>query len=200
MAARSGAAGRRIDDEALVRQRLVAAAAEEFEAHGYAQADIGRIARRAGVAEAEFHAHFSGKVELAEGLWDVARVTLIGLYRELARTNPRDLATFDTWLRKTFAFYRRNRRRLLAVHEAIALEPELSEVYAGHTKEIAGILVPLSRPRPGDTEESPRTRIALMSMQHERFCFLALLRQMPFDEDEAVRALARSWFDELGTP
>ncbi|WP_166463001.1 TetR/AcrR family transcriptional regulator [Amycolatopsis acidicola] len=203
MASRSRATGRsgggsRIEDEALVRQRLVAAATEEFEEHGYAQSSVERIARRAGAGKAEFYTHFAGKDELAEGLWDVARVRLIGLYRELTRTRPRDLAALERWLRKTFLFYRRNRHRLLAVHEAIALEPRLAEVYFEHTREVTGILAPLSRPRPGDTGESPHTRIALLSMQHERFCFLAFLRGMAFDEDEAVRALARTWFEELG--
>lgn len=202
--ASSGAPGRsgenrRVEDEALTRQRLVEAAAAEFEEHGYAQSSVERIARRAQVSRATFYTHFAGKAELAEGLWDVARVTLMRLYRELARTPARDTGVFEKWLRKTVAFYRRNRRRLVAVHEAIALENELAEVYFDHTQEIIDILVPLSRPRPGDTEDSARTRVALLSIQHERFCFLAFLRDVPFNEDEAVRFLARTWFEELGS-
>lgn len=183
----------------MTRQRLVDAAAVEFEEHGYAQSSVERIARRAHVSRATFYTHFTGKVELAEGLWDAVRVGLIRLYRELARTPIRDLPAFEEWLRKTFAFYERNRRRLLAVHEAIVLEASLGEVYFEHTDEIVSILAPLVRRRHGDTDEAVHTRIALLSIQHERFCFLSFLRGVPFDRDEAARALAQSWFEQLGT-
>lgn len=79
----------------MTRDRLAAAAIAEFEERGYAQCKIEDVARRAGVSRATFYVHFASKVEVAEGLWEVVRRRLVGLYRELARTEVRDQAAVD---------------------------------------------------------------------------------------------------------
>lgn len=190
----------RSEYKALTRQRLTEAAIAEFEENGYAQCTIEDVAKRAGTSRATFYVHFSSKVELVEGLWDVVRRNLIQLYRELARTEVRDTATIEAWMVRTFAFYQDNRQRLLAIHEAIALESELAEVYFARTNEVVDLVAPLIREDHVITDESARFRAALLTMQHERFCFFWILRQMPFDRDEAVRTLTQVWFEHLGHP
>lgn len=185
--------------KALTRQRLVDAAVAEFEARGYAACTIEDIARRAGTSRATFYVHFDGKVELIEGLWEATRTGLVSLYRELVRSDVRNRDFLESWLSKTFDFYRGNRQRLIAVHEAIALESDLAEVYYERTNELAGFVSPLLRRRSDETDEQVRCRAALLTVQHERFCFLWLLRGLPYDGGVVVPTLARQWHDELGT-
>lgn len=184
--------------KALTRQRLTEAAMAEFEQRGYAQCKIEDVARRAGTSRATFYTHFSNKVELVEGMWDVVRRNLISLYRELIRMDVRDAPALETWLQKTFDFYSENRLRLLAIHEAIATEAALAEVYFERMSEVVDMVAPLIREDHVITDESARFRAALLTMQHERLCFFWILRRMPFDHDEAVRTLGQVWFEHVG--
>jgi len=188
----------RAEYKARTRQRLADAAFAEFEERGYAACTIDDVARRAGTSRATFYVHYASKAELAEGLWDVTRLSLIALYRELARYPRRDRATVEGWMAKTFDFYATHRRRLLAVHEAIALEPLLAEVYHERTREVANLVAPLILERTAGV--SAHFRASLLTVQHERFCYLWILRGVPFDRDEAIRGLAEVWFEQIGTP
>ncbi|MGY1806183.1 TetR/AcrR family transcriptional regulator [Blastococcus sp. SYSU D00669] len=184
--------------KALTRQRLVDAAFEEFADKGYAQCTVEDIARRAGTSRATFYAHFAGKLELADGMWEVTRRPLVALYRDLARTEVRDAAALEAWLRRTFAWYEGNRARLTAIHEAITLEDEMSEAYLERVSEVAALVAPLVREEHINTERSAWHRAALLTLQHERFCFFWILRRMPFDPDEAVHALVDVWVEAVG--
>jgi len=183
----------------LTRQRLAEAAFAEFEARGYAQCSVEDIARRAGVSRATFYVHYQGKVELVEGLWDVVRRPLVALYRELLVMDVRDQDTLAEWLSDTFAVYKENKLRLVAVHEAIALEASLADAYFERENELVGMISPLLRPHLIATPEEARSRAALLTIQHERFCVLWILRGVPFDHDSAVSTLASLWVDQLGT-
>jgi AcrR family transcriptional regulator len=193
-------AGSPMRDEykALTRQRLTDAAFAEFEERGYAQCTIEDLARRAGTSRPTFYAHFSNKVELIEGMWDVVRRSLIQLYRELARTEVRDAEMLTDWLVRTFAFYEENRQRLLAIHEAIALEQEMADAYMSRTQEVVELVAPLIREEHGIDDSNARFRAALLTMQHERFCFFWILRQEPFDREIAIRTFTEIWFEHLG--
>ena len=54
----------------LQRERLLAAAAEEFAQRGYAQASSESISRRAGMSKATFYEHFANKEECMLALFD----------------------------------------------------------------------------------------------------------------------------------
>jgi AcrR family transcriptional regulator len=184
--------------KALTRQRLVDAAFAEFEDKGYAQCTVEDIARRAGTSRATFYAHFTGKAELVDGMWEVTRRPLVALYRELAAMEVRDAAALEGWLRRTFAFYEAHRARLRAIQEAITLEDEISEAYLERVSEVAQLVAPLIREEHISTERSAWHRAALLTLQHERFCFFWILRRMPFDPDEAVHALVDIWVEAIG--
>lgn len=190
----------RSDYKALTRQRLADAAVAEFEAVGYARCRIDDVARRAGTSRATFYAHFDSKVQPLEGMWDVVRRRLTALFRQLARAECRDAAFVEAWLLRTFDFYRDNRRRLMAIHEAIALEPELAEVYFERTSELAALVAPLIRPEHVLSSDGARFRAALLTMQHERFCYFWIIREMPFDGEEAVQNLTQVWLEHVAQP
>ena len=171
----------------------------EFDERGYASCTIEDIARRAGTSRATFYVHFAGKVELIEGAWDAVRQGLVMLYRELVRADVRDRRFIESWLDRTFVFYEKNRLRLLAIHEAISLEGELAEVYYERTDELSDFIVPLLRERSALTEQEARCQAALLTIQHERFCFLWILRGLPFDREVVIPTMGRQWFEQLGT-
>jgi len=197
-AGRRRSGGVRDEYKALTRQRLTDAAFAEFEEHGYAQSTIEDLARRAGTSRATFYTHFGSKSELVEGLWDVVRRSLIKLYRDLARAEVRDRAFMEQWLTLTFEFYQTNRQRLLAIHEGIALEPELAAAYYDRTQEVVDLVAPLIESGRGVARESARFHATLLTIQHERFCFFWILRQMPFDREEALHTFVEIWFEQVG--
>jgi AcrR family transcriptional regulator len=197
-AADTGRTSVRQEYKTRTRQRLTEAAIVEFEERGYGACTIEDVARRAGTSRATFYVHFSGKAELAEGLWDLTRRTLIALYRELGRYPVRDLATIESWLVSTFDFYAENRQRLVAIHEAIVLEPTLAEVYYDRTGDVADLVAPLIAEARPEAAASARFKASLLTIQHERFCYFWLLRGMPFDREEAIHGLAEVWFEQLG--
>lgn len=183
----------------LTRQKLVQAAMEEFERVGYAACTVEEVARRAGTSRATFYTHFSGKVELVEGMWDSIRLRLIGLYRELARTPVRDREMLKGWLTRSFAYYADNRAHLLAINEAIVLEPELADVYMERIEQVIDLVAPLIADHLGVTPSVARFRAALLTMQHDRFCFFWILRGMHFDAEEALEGVTDQWYDLIGT-
>lgn len=183
----------------MTRERLVRAAIEEFERVGYAACTVEDVARRAGTSRATFYTHFTGKIELVEGMWDSTRLTLLGLYRELARTPVRDRAMLRDWIRRSFAYYSDNRARILAIQEAITLEPELAQVYMERVEQVLDLVAPLITEHLGSTDSAARFRAALLTMQHERFCFFWILRGMHFDEQEALDTVTEVWFEHVGS-
>ncbi|WP_235739106.1 TetR/AcrR family transcriptional regulator [Nocardioides alcanivorans] len=185
--------------KAQTRRALAEAAVAEFEERGYVQAKIEDIARRAGTSRATFYVHYSGKAEVMENMWDLVRRELVVLYRKLVATETRDVRALADWLSDTYDFYTVNRQRLLAVHEAIAVEADLAEAYSERLANLADMVAPLVRPEFGDTPELARTRAAMLTIQHERVCFLWLLRGVPFERDEAAQTLAELWFEQIGT-
>lgn len=198
----AGASGRgsvRSQYKAQTRQRLAEAAMLEFEERGYVQCTIEDIAKRAGTSRATFYIHFASKAELAENMWDVVRRSLVVLYRDLIRLEVRSHGALVAWLDRTYAFYTENRQRLLAIHEAIAIEADLADAYGERVTELAELVAPLVRPELGDTDERRFGRAALLTVQHERFCFLWILRGMPAGREEMQQAMAELWFEQLGT-
>jgi AcrR family transcriptional regulator len=191
--------GSRQLDKAQTRQRLAQAAIAEFEENGYVACSIEEIAKRAGTSRATFYVHFTGKAELAEGMWDVVRHKLTLLYRELGRYERRDRETLRSWMVKTFDFYSQHRSTLLAVHEAIAVEPTLAAAYSDRTGLVADMIAPLVVGGRGLDPGTARFRASLLTIQHERFCYFWLLRDVPFEREQAVEGMTDVWFELIGT-
>lgn len=182
----------------LTRNTLAEAAFAEFAEKGYAAATIEDIAKRAGTSRATFYVHFSGKVELVDGLWDLVRRHLVTLYRDLAAMEVRTPETLRAWLRRTFDFYEENRQQLLAIHEAIVLEPDMAQAYLDRIDQVTELVIPLIREDHTMSVESAHFRASVLTMQHERFCFFWILRGMPFDAEQAEIGLAQVWFEYIG--
>lgn len=55
---------------------------------------------------------------------------------------------------------------------------------------------PLVSPRHNTTPSEARARVALLTIQHERFCFLRLLRGVSFEHDASLETLTKLWVDQ----
>jgi AcrR family transcriptional regulator len=184
--------------KALTRQRLIEAAVAEFEAKGFSACTVEEISRRAGTSRATFYTYFGSKAEIIEGLWDVRRRSLLGLYRDLAAIEVRDVETIAAWLGRTFAWWQEHRLLLLAILEAVNIEPMLSEAYVERITQVSELVAPLVSQRHHLTPESAMMRALLLTIQHERFCYFWLLRQVPLDHAEAMHTLTELWVEQLG--
>ncbi|NYG59855.1 AcrR family transcriptional regulator [Nocardioides daedukensis] len=182
----------------LVRRRLEEGAIDVFAERGYASASIDQVAKAAGLSRATFYLHFANKAELAIGLWGDLRVQLVALYDELGAATAIDEAVLEKWLDASFDFYADNKTALLAVHEAIALEAEVAEMYRRRMGEVTSKVGPLIMRALGVSKENAELRAALITMQHERFSHFWLLRGMPFDRTMAREVLAQLWAQQMG--
>lgn len=188
----------REEQKLLTRRRLVEAAAVEFAERGYVATTVEHIAKVAGVSRATFYLHFAGKSELIAEIWGELRSGVVALHAELGASLSVTVELLEDWLQRTFDFYRRHRPLLLAVHEALALESDLSTIYGRRMAEIVSLLGPMiSRARGVDVEHA-RLRASLLVMQHERFCHFWILRGVEFDASAARETLAQMWFEQVG--
>jgi AcrR family transcriptional regulator len=83
------------------RRRILAAAAEEFAAHGIAGARVGRIAARAGVNSALLYRYFGGKIDLFDAV-------LTRLVVQIVNAVPLDPADLPGYVGRLHDYYRSN--------------------------------------------------------------------------------------------
>ena len=108
------------------RERLLAAAVEQFGRSGYSPVSVEDIASAAGVSRMTFYRHFRGKADLASALFD----------RNVAEAGPellhvreidwRNRGAVLNWLERLFAVDHANRMLLRVFVEAAAVETEFT--------------------------------------------------------------------------
>ena len=108
------------------RERLLAAAVEQFGRSGYSPVSVEDIASAAGVSRMTFYRHFRGKADLATALFD----------RNVAEAGPdllrvreidwRSRGAVYGWLERLFAADHANRMLLRVFVEAAAVEPDFT--------------------------------------------------------------------------
>lgn len=105
------------------RQRLIAAAAEAFNSHGFHGTDSNRIARAAGYAPQTFYRHFTDKTDIFIRVYERWQAdeqrNLAEAIRAAPRGRPRSLAAAAVMIaaHRRWAGFRRS-LRLLAVEDA----------------------------------------------------------------------------------
>jgi TetR/AcrR family transcriptional regulator, cholesterol catabolism regulator len=117
-----GAERARRSQKAATRQRVLAAARELFDTHGYEGTTIREIARHAGVAVGSVFTTFSSKGEI---LSEVMQERLNGLYAELDRVIPQVRGSTTDRLRTLFGIFfqfEAQHTRLFLAHIAAAYD------------------------------------------------------------------------------
>jgi AcrR family transcriptional regulator len=123
---RPGALAARQSQKEATRQRVIAAARELFDTHGYDRTTIREIARYAGVAVGSVFTTFSSKGEI---LSEVMTARLDRLYAELDRVMPHVRGSTADRLRTMFAVhfeFEAQHVRLFMAHIAAAFDVTVS--------------------------------------------------------------------------
>ena len=117
------------EDEVATRDRLIAASIEVFVEHGFRQASLTEIAKRAGISGPAVYKHFDGKADL---LMQAARCSLDSLLTVAPAAELTPAETARRWLADDFAH---TRRLLLELHLAAAREVDLASLLADWHRE-----------------------------------------------------------------
>lgn len=133
-APKPGAPARRRRTTEEVLDRIIAAATEEFERHGYAGAKTAAIARRAGVAEALIFVHFGTKARLFhDAIFEPLNRHIVAFCASHLAENPEAMAS-DTkeYIQQLQRFIERHSRMLLSLVMAHTFpaesQPEFSKL------------------------------------------------------------------------
>ncbi|UVO53659.1 TetR/AcrR family transcriptional regulator [Sphingomonas sp. SUN039] len=108
------------------RERLLAAAVEQFGRSGYSPVSVEDIATVAGVSRMTFYRHFRGKADIATALFDRNVVEAGPDLLRVREIDWRSRGAVHGWLERLFAADHANRMLLRVFVEAAAIEPEFT--------------------------------------------------------------------------
>jgi AcrR family transcriptional regulator len=109
------------------RERLIAAALEQFCERGYLRVSVEDIASSAGVSRMTFYRHFSGKAALAGELFKETSSEGLPRYTLIGDMDYRSRKVVAQWVTTLFAADRANRRILRVFTQATADEDGFTE-------------------------------------------------------------------------
>lgn len=135
------------------RDRLLAAAMEQFCTRGYLAGSVEDIAIAAGVSRVTFYRHFSGKEALAVELYREAVTAARPRFLQITKLDFRDPAVVHAWLVDIFAADRNNRALLLVFLQATV---EGGEFLKRAHQSIADTIVALGEEIPAFAADSKR--------------------------------------------
>ena len=108
------------------RERLLAAAVEQFGRSGYSPVSVEDIATAAGVSRMTFYRHFRGKANIATALFDRNVVEAGPDLLRVREIDWRSRGAVHGWLERLFATDHANRMLLRVFVEAAAVEPDFT--------------------------------------------------------------------------
>ena len=108
------------------RERLLAAAVEQFGRSGYSPVSVEDIASAAGVSRMTFYRHFRGKADIATVLFDRNVVEAGPVLLRVREIDWRSRGAVHGWLDRLFAADHANRMLLRVFVEAAAVEPDFT--------------------------------------------------------------------------
>ena len=108
------------------RERLLAAAVEQFGRSGYSPVSVEDIASAAGVSRMTFYRHFRGKADLATSLFDRNVTEAQPELLRVCGIDWRNRTAVHGWLESLFAADHANRMLLRVFVEAAAVEPDFT--------------------------------------------------------------------------
>jgi len=179
----------------FTRARIVEAAIEVFAEKGYARTTVDDIASRAGSTRATFYLHFRAKSEILTDLMARSEEHYHRIYQQLSAVVAEHptLPGVRTWLSLAMSEWRSIGRLSRPVHEAAAIEPEVSELnsarYNAQITELAEALRGGAPSLPtADAEVYASILLAPLSYFFQQF-----LQGAVFDERRVLDAMASAW-------
>ncbi|QZS56882.1 TetR/AcrR family transcriptional regulator [Rhodococcus opacus] len=184
----------------MTRQRIVVAARQVFEEHGYGQASIGDIAKAAQVNRATFYLHFAKKAEVFIEVYEVVRRQQSVRYWSLlgeALVRGTEAAVRE-WLDLALVWWEDQAPLLPAIHEAMASDLDVAARWKCQLDELAGELDEYLAPFPEERREKQRLRVELLMVQLDQLCFRAIVQKVLVMEREVLLDVVASlWRDAL---
>nr|WP_218680252.1 TetR/AcrR family transcriptional regulator [Rhodococcus qingshengii] len=187
----------------LTRNRLIAAAQEIFEQHGFNRGSVGSIAAAARVNRATFYHHFNDKLTLFKALWNQNLGDASEYWRlvdtALAGGDAKELVAA---LSHTMVWYELHGGLLATATEVALVEPDFAREMDGTFRTLAGRMHQYFGRVPRTKMPSARLRMQLLMQQIDQ-----LGRQMVVEKsndiglgvsrDELFTELAEIWLDTL---
>ena len=151
----------------MTRERLVAAAAEEFERAGFAGTDTNRIARRAGYAPGTFYRHFADKRDVLLAAYEAWVTTEWRAVERLVAEGGPPEALAARLVDAVLAFHRRWRGLRAALRAVVAVDREAQRFHRAQRRRQ---LAALRTIRGASPEADARAADAFLLYTLERVC------------------------------
>jgi AcrR family transcriptional regulator len=187
----------RDEQKRFTRDRLIAGALVAFERKGYAAATIDDVVAEANASRATFYLHFKRKADIVLVLAKARSRDWRDLYRDLASGGALTRERLYPWLDAMVANYEDHRDSVDATNQAIAVEPEVAEVYLANWQESISLMAASIERWYGADPEEARVRAALLLTQLDRFFQLWIVSGLAFDRERAIGELTDQWLAVL---
>lgn len=180
--------------KALTRSRIVDAARAVFEREGYGGTSIGHIANAAAVNRATLYLHFSGKADVFRAVFADDRLHTDDQWRQLnAALLTGTRAAVEAWLEWITQWYVDNALIMPAMHEAMAVDQELSREFQPRFDLLAEELQEYLARFPEERRTDERLRIQMLIVMTDQMFFHALVQGVwSGPQDQLIRVIADS--------
>lgn len=110
----------REEQKVFTRQRLVEAAIDAFEKHGYAATTVEDITKAANASRATFYLHFEDKADVVLAITEMARPDVEEYYADLDRAiETGSPAELRRWMRDALAWFNENHALSIALERVV---------------------------------------------------------------------------------
>ncbi len=156
----------------LTRERLIKAATELFEKHGFRATTVQQIARRAGTTHTTFYQHFRSKADLVRLFRDEVGAEIRATMVDLDKGDAPSWADIRAWVDQYAQMWRRTHVRCEALWDAMGAEPELAADVIPDGYEMTAGLTRLLERYPEQQRPRVQNKLMLLLLLMDRLCFL----------------------------
>jgi AcrR family transcriptional regulator len=192
--------GLRDQQKKFTRERLAASAARVIDRKGYANASIEEIAGEAGASRATFYLHFSSKVEVVRALMGHLEDDAMTKYERLPSMAEPTWSDIRGWLADFIGIWEEHGAEIGTVQQAAAIEPEIGEAIMDAIDQVTDVLAPWLAACAGIDRDEAVLKVTLWILEVERTAYFWKIRQIPFERESVLDALADSVWSSLQPP
>jgi AcrR family transcriptional regulator len=173
--------GARSSKGARTRERLVEAAKEIFEEHGFLEARITDIAERAGQSHGSFYYYFDSKEEVFREVAAIVDDRLFAPMDEviMAQSHLAPKQRIREAMRRHFESYQKEARIMGLIEHVSRFDPEINALrlarHQRHTEQVAGTIRQLQRRKLADPKLDPMVTAAALGALTYRFAEMWLV-------------------------
>ena len=156
----------------LTRARLIKAATELFEKHGFRVTTVQQIAKRAGTTHTTFYQHFRSKADLVRLFRDEINTEIRTTMNALDGEELPTWADIRAWVDDYAQMWRRTHVRCEALWDAMGVDPELAADVIPDGYAMTAALTQLLQRYPAAMRPRVQNKLMLILLLLDRLCFL----------------------------